>query len=763
MMVRSGSADIHGWLMVQSRFKDIVPWNTNFLLYCNCKSFLLTPRWHSNFTIRSLFVMVSTSRCLLFLAISAAMAPAFAAPDTDATQLDGLVVVGTEEQAAEQPGSAHVLAAEELEQSRVLSVNEALRRVPGVVVRDEEGFGLRPNIGIRGLNPSRSTKVLLLEDGLPFTYAPYGDNASYFHPPIERYERIEVLTGTGVLRFGPQTIGGVINYLTPEPPQELAGRIDLSAGSLGYRRIRAQVGANGHGVDIVAKEGDGARDNQSLAQRDLHYKGVLSLTDTQTLTLRASALNEDSDVTYSGLTDAEYRVLGPRYNPFVNDQFNVERVGTSATWSAAMGDRTTLAASAYYYEFHRDWARQSSTTTDTQCGSAFLNARLAGTRVDANTCNSRQNRNRDFTTLGFEPRLHTTWSLGQVESALETGVRFHRERQDRLQFNGTTPTATTGTLAENNERDVEAISAFVQNRFDFGSFALIPALRYESIDFERRNRLGAGSRGTETLQEWIPGIGATWDMSDSTTVYAGVHKGFAPPRVEDLIGANGGSVDVDAEESRNLEVGVRGQFSDHMTYQIAAFDNDFDNQIAVGSIASGSTPLAQGEARYRGVELSARTELPTWNSAWLPFAELAYTALPTAEQRSALRRVDNGQAVAGSAPGLRMPYAPRHTGSLRFGAERGAFDASMEAVYVGRQFADFANTEAAPLNGNGQVGALSSHTLVNVAVNYALPESGWTLYATMKNALDRQYIADRTRGILPGVERQVLFGATYAF
>jgi Fe(3+) dicitrate transport protein len=572
-----------------------------------------------------------------------------------------------------------------------------------------------------------------------------------------------VLTGTGVLRFGPQTIGGVINYLTPEPPQDFSGELDLSAGTLGYRRLRAQVGGAGHGVDVVLKEGEGARDHQALEQRDASYKGVFDLSETQQLTLRASVLNEDSDVTYSGLTDAEYRLLGPRYNPFVNDHFDVERYGSSATWSIALSDAATLATSAYYYEFHRDWGRQSSTTSDGQCGAAFTNARLAGTRVDVDTCNSRQNRNRDFTTAGIEPRLQATWSLGSIESALETGIRVHRERQDRLQFNGTTPTATTGTLAEHNERDVDALSAFVQNRFAFGDLALIPALRYESIDLERRNRLGAGSRGTGEIREWIPGLGATWDGLPDTTVYAGVHEGFAPPRVEDLIGASGGSVDVDAEHSRNLELGIRGRWSARWTYQIAAFDNDFDNQIAVGSIAAGSTPLAQGEARYRGLEVSARAQLPTWGEAMAPFVEFAYTALPTAEQRSPLRRVDNGQAVAGSAAGRRMPYAPRHTGSLRVGAVRGPFDASAEAVYVGQQFADFANTDDAPINGNGQVGALGGYTLLNLAMNYALPNSGWTVYATVKNALDRQYIADRTRGILPGVERQVLVGASYAF
>ena len=116
------------------------------------------------------------------------------------------------------PGSIELIDAPTLENSRVQTSSEALRKVSGLNLRDEEGFGLRPNIGIRGLNPTRSTKVLLLEDGIPLTYAPYGDNASYYHPPIDRFETIEVLKGSGQILYGPQTVGGVINYLTRTPP-----------------------------------------------------------------------------------------------------------------------------------------------------------------------------------------------------------------------------------------------------------------------------------------------------------------------------------------------------------------------------------------------------------------------------------------------------------------------------------------------------------------------------------------------------------------
>ena len=105
-------------------------------------------------------------------------------------------ILTTAEVAEKIPGSVEIIDNKTIENSRAFSSPEVLRKVAGVNVRDEEGFGLRPNIGIRGLNPTRSTKVLLLEDGIPLTYAPYGDNASYYHPPIDRFESIEVVKGS---------------------------------------------------------------------------------------------------------------------------------------------------------------------------------------------------------------------------------------------------------------------------------------------------------------------------------------------------------------------------------------------------------------------------------------------------------------------------------------------------------------------------------------------------------------------------------------
>lgn len=166
------------------------------------------------------------------LTLGAAMSAGAAPHDTQV--LPTVEVIGAASRLPEIAGAATIIGQDELRQRRVFTVNEALRKAPGVHVRDAEGFGLRPNIGLRGLNPTRSTKVRLLEDGLPLAYAPYRDNASYYHPPIERFDSVEVLKGSEQILFGPQTIGGVINYVTPPPPQDLRGGLVLGGGSRDY-------------------------------------------------------------------------------------------------------------------------------------------------------------------------------------------------------------------------------------------------------------------------------------------------------------------------------------------------------------------------------------------------------------------------------------------------------------------------------------------------------------------------------------------------
>jgi Fe(3+) dicitrate transport protein len=682
------------------------------------------------------------------LALGSAAALAQTSAPTTETLLPRVDVIGGAENLPEIAGAAYTLEKKDLEDSHVLTVNEALRKVPGLNARDEEGFGLRPNIGMRGLNPTRSTKITLLEDGIPLAYAPYGDNASYYHPQIDRYERVEILKGAGSLLFGPQTVGGVINYITPTPPQKFGGYVQGTFGNRDYLNGRVQVGGKGLLFDYSHKEGDGARNNMEHALDDVNLKYVTAIGANQALSLRANYYQEDSTITYSGLTQAEFERLGASYNPFKNDQFDAERIGLSATHELDLGQGSVLLTNLYYSKFDRDWWRQASNSQDAQCGAAFNAARLAGIAVDPDTCNSVQGRLRSYYQAGIEPRLTLAHGLGEFQA----GIKLHYEEQDRKQVNGTTPTARTGTVVEDNLRETTAWSVFLANRFDLGQFAVTPILRYEDIDAERNNRL-TGQSGSTNVAEFMPGIGVTWNPGKTLTVFTSLHKGFAPPRVEDLINNNATFTEVDPEESLNFELGVRAEPVAGVAVQAAYFRSDFDNLIAVGSIAGGSTPLSQGEALFEGLELGAQAQLANGF-----FGRLAYTWLPTAEQTTAFRNVAN-DALVGVASN-RQPYAPEHTLTASAGYAVGPFRGEIEAQYAGEQFSDFANTVAP--TADGQRGEIASYTVWNAALNYQF-DKALSAFVTGKNLADKTYIVDRTRGIQVGMPRLVQAGIRYAF
>jgi Fe(3+) dicitrate transport protein len=589
---------------------------------------------------------------------------------------------------------------------------------------------------------------------VPLAYAPYGDNASYYHPPIERFETVELMKGAGQVQFGPQTIGGTVNYITPAPPLGWRGSALLTAGNRDFATGKLRLGGRRMLLDLTRKTGRGARDNMDSRLHDVNFKTALG--SVHRVTLRGNYYSESSVLTYSGITQAELDLQGARYNPFRHDEFEGRRYGVSATQLETFGAGAALTTNLYYARFDRDWWRQSSTTTDTQGGPGVLAARLAGTPVDPDTIDSVQGRLRAYHTLGIEPRLKAGFRTGRVSNELQAGARAHFERQDRRQVNGTSPTARTGTVVEDNLRETRAYSAFVMDRVQWGAWGVSPGLRFEHVGSSRTNRLPGGASGSDNLDCWIPSLGVTWSPGASLAVFGGVHRGFAPPRTEDVISGSGTATDVEAEESTNWELGTRVATAGGVEFQGAAFRTDFQRLTAVGSIAAGSTPLAQGEALFTGVELSGR-----YAHRAGPSVRGTWTWVPVAEQSTPFRQLVGGAVIPGSAAGLRQPYAPEHMLTVAAGWARGGFDAQVEAVYIGSQFADFANTVAP--SADGQRGRIEAQTTWNVSVNQSLGHSGARAFLSVKNLADTTPIVDRTRGIQVGAPRLVQGGLQWDF
>ncbi len=736
-------------------------------------------------------------------AVESTPAHAIAAASTTAQPATEIIVVGTPAESEPIAGSFAVVTEDDLRRSRVLNVNDALRQVPGVFARDEEGAGMRPNIGIRGLNPIRSTKVLLLEDGVPLGYAPYGDNAAYYHPPIQRFIGVEVLKGAAQVRFGPQTIGGVVNYITPDVPEEFTASGTVAAGNRDMLMLDGQVGGKLLGGGVIVhvnhNQTDGNRDNQALRFTDFFVKGAWELGPDHGLTIKLSRFREDSQVTYSGLTRGEF-AADPRGNAFVNDDFQTERLNATLAHRWDLGENLTLRTTGYYHYFTRDWWRQSSNSgqrpndaSDPACG---------GVANLLTTCGN-EGRLRDYDTYGVETRLSVDHTLLGFGGETEIGVRYHEERQRRRQLNGDTPTARapgTGVNAgvrENNERDTTAFSAFIQSRFDFGALSITPGVRAEFIDLTRRNlpidvlaggrpsgTITAVTSGNESLNEVLPGIGATWALAENITLYGGVHRGFAPPRVEDIITAAGGSVDLGPELSWNYEIGVRGEITCGINADATLFVMDFENQIVAQSVAGGigTTLTSAGETLHRGGEfaLIASSRDAGWTESeidvfarlsvtWVADAKFNSTRIATApcfDGAAAGTQVATGSGpaacgVARNVEGNRLPYSPEWLISGALGVEHKGFTGQLEVVSQSSIFADDVNL--IPVTPDGQRGLIEGWTQVNAAVSYGPPQGKWEVFTTVRNLFDRLYIVDRARGVLPGQPFTIQAGVTLRY
>ena len=663
------------------------------------------------------------------------------------------------------PGSIEFIDKDVLRNSRAFTSTEVLRKVPGVNVRDEEGFGLRPNIGIRGLNPTRSTKVLLLEDGIPLTYAPYGDNSSYYHPPIDRFESVELLKGSGQIVYGPQTVGGVINYITPQPPGDREGSVTLIGGTRHYfngnLRYGDTFGNTGLLLSFARKQGKGSRENIRSGLNDFNFKSVTAFTPRQALTLKFNYFGEDSNVGYSGLREAEFRE-NPRQNPFRNDFFYGDRVGASASYALVFSPDVLLTTNVYGSYFRRHWWRQSSNSNERPNDAADP---LCGGMANLNTTCGNQGRLRRYWFAGIEPRLRISKVFSALRNETDLGFRIHFEDQERRQKNGDRPDARDGLVVENNERRNQAYSAFIQNRFVFNKITVTPGLRLEHIKYRRTNRL-AEVTGRTDLTQLVPGIGVSYTPSEKLTVFAGIHRGFAPPRTEDLINnSTGGVIELDSELSWNYEVGLRARPGSAVRVEATFFRLDYENQIVPASLAGGvgSTFTNGGQTLHQGIEFSAAVDTTTiLRRKYNFYLRGAYTYLPIAEFR-AIRFSNVPGFATTSVSGNRLPYAPKQllTSSIGFAHSNG-FNGFLEMVSVGSQFSEDLN-RLDPLTGNGQTGLIPSYTVWNATANYRIEKLRSTVFITAKNLFDRLYIADRARGILPGPPRAVHAGWTVRF
>ncbi len=672
------------------------------------------------------------------------------------------------------PGSASRIDKKEIEQLAPLSGNELFRRVPGVHVVDEEGAGLRTNIGIRGLDPARSRGVLMLEDGIPIALNPYGEPEMYFTPSVDRMAGVEVIKGAGQIAYGPRTIGGVVNYLTPEPPEEQEVGLRLQGGQGGYfsglLSYGNTTGNTGVYLSFLRRQADDLA-GAEFQLNDLNLKVQHKLSSKSTIGLKVGIYNESSNSTYLGLTQSMWDMGGMDFVRMApEDLLRVNRYSFSAYHNVNFNERTELRTTFYAYTIDRNWRRQDFSNDG---GRSDLTGVVWGdpSIIDGAVYmrNGNGHRNRSFNVAGLESKLrHKHETLG-LRNELQVGTRLQYEDAHESRINGSYPSALSGDMVNQELRTGRAMSAFAENKIWLREnlvFSL--GLRGELYDYEReiqrssrRDTLVSAGNQVAAL---IPGAGLNYSVSNRTTLFAGVHRGFAPPRLKDAITAEGEVYELGAELSWSSELGVRSSPFSFLSLEATAFHMDFENQIisvseSVGGPGSGL--VNGGRTLHRGLELGAILSIA--QLADLPFSlDWDINATYVDAQFSADRFVVEGEEQI-NIRGNRTPYAPEYllSSALSFESPSG-IALRLTATYVGEQFTDPINSrEPSP---DGRDGLLSDYLILDATARYRLPGTSVAFTLSCKNITDERFIASRRpQGIRPGLPRFITAGVSLQF
>lgn len=729
-------------------------------------------------------------------------------PEEKAIKLPLTEVIGLGERALEHiPGSGRVVTKEEIERNRRFTLNEALREVPGVNVRDEEGFGLRPNIGIRGLNPTRSTKIHIMEDGVPIMLMPYGDASSYYFPPLFRFDRIEILKGSGQLLFGPQNIGGVMNLITRMPSATPEGHFQVTGGNLSYANTHLDYGGmwgkSGYLLDVTHYQGTSPRFFQNRAKvDDMTFKTVQELSDRTTILAKFNYYREDSTMGYQGITEQQWG-QDPHHSPFHNDKMDFRRIGFHVAinnmWTASLTSTTNI----FGHYISRDWSRQMQdqdgnpatgvctvSGTGSVGGGCVTGNNINATATQALPANGRFTNARKYWVYGVEPRFHLDHKLLGLSSEADFGVRYMAEEAERKQFInvvsglGQSCAGNATCLGEDTLRTTNAYALFFQNRFHItDKVTITPGFRIEHVNYDQIDKrapaVGGVNQGTggfskTSITEVLPGIGITYSPIKQYTLFAGVHRGFAPPQISDAIQSNV-VVDLDAELSWNYEAGLRGQPAHWLGFETTLFRMDFQNQIVSQSVAggSGATNTNAGRTAHMGIEFGAKMDLLDLargqNKNEDIILDVNYTWLGQAEFRGNRNSSITGAALLPgenaiySTNGNRLPYAPKNmlTAGLGYANRNWGFDGRVETQCISDMFGDDRNTHNP--TPNGQRGIIRGWCVMNAAANQYVKAIDTTFFITGKNLLDQLFMVDRTRGIYPGLPLLVQAGAKWTF
>ena len=699
--------------------------------------------------------------------------------------IDNVTIIGRRQDVTDVPGSAQIVDAEALAIFNDTDILRVLRTVPGVYLQEEEGFGLRPNIGIRGSGLDRSARIALLEDGVLIAPAPYAAPSAYYFPTQRRMSALEVLKGPASVAVGPRTTGGALNMISTPIPDRRGADIDVRAGEYGTVDVHAHAGNRADRVswlvETVQSQSDGFKriegpvgggtgyDVEDYVAK-LQFDSDPASPVYQSLRVKAGYTDQVSDETYLGLTREDFtRDPLMRYAASAGDKFTSRHKQLQASYVFDSGASWGAEVTVYRNDFERNWYKLQSVNgagmsrvLEDPGTYALELGWLQGATSPDDSIFKRAN-NRTYYSRGVQAQFDRVLRLGGANISLAAGFRVHDDEEDRFQHEDgyrmedgalVLTSAGAGGSTTNRVSDADARSYFVNAEIRAGRWILTPGLRYEDVDLRRLDYSTADpSRAdgptrvrSNSVSMLIPGIGALYKVSEEWRLLAGVHKGFNPP---------GPGSSAKEESSLNLEIGTRWD-RNGTSVEAIYFVNDYDNLVGTVTESTGGggdigDQFDGGEVTVAGLEFSAGHSLRL-GSLDLPLG-LRYTWTREFEFQNAF---DSDFGPWGTVEaGDEMPYIPEHQLRATAGIGDATWRVDLAASFTGR-----VRTEA----GQGAFvdsESIDSRVVWDLMASWQLNDS-FSAYVKVDNLLDETYVAAaRPAGLRPGLPRTGYIGFTY--
>jgi len=632
------------------------------------------------------------------------------------------------------PSTVNVVSQADIEKKKPTDVTDVLRNVPGVNYSDEDGRGFRPNIALRGLDPTRSRNVLILQDGFPVQPSTYGDPAAYFNVPVETLDHIDVIKGGSTLLYGASSLGGVINYITKKPsekPYEITNKETFGEDSLFVSETNVSGTKNrlGYRASYLRRQGEGFRERDAFHIHNPDFYLSYKIDDQSEIISRSSWYHENSQ-TPGGLTRAQYddNHLQSQYS---NDNFEGRRANTNLTYRNQFAENQNLETYFNYNFFSRDWYIARATTTNQQF-------------------------KRDFNVFGFGGKYHLDYDLlGMERNGFTFGNDYYFDKEDDRQENGTTREARSGTRVADNDLTTFAYAFYgVTDLHPTERLTVSPIFRMDFVRSGLENNI-TNREGHDTTAAWLPGVGIDYLLhkSSETHLYSSFHKSFQPAEFKEAVDpTTGTSNDLEAQSGYHYEIGLKSQPAQWFHAETAVFLFDFTNE----TIVEGSARTNGQGSRHAGWEQAMTLDLMGGAK------KLFHTDIPkmvgdlSTSFNFTLLDTDFRK---GPNNGNELPYAPNwhYNWSLNYKHPFGVY-ANLAAEWVDEQFSTGNNSRIE--NAAGSTGIIPSYKVWNLNFGYDFNDR-FGIFMGIKNLFDEKYFERRDTfftGILPSPDRQIYFG-----